>query len=218
MGIDCTNSRSLPSSLLLLKNLSLEITICIYLASLTMLKGDTQDIFFYLTLTLTLGFYNTWSMIIHTFYPLTRPFMHSLSSGTGVHFMFIPDSWWFIPYFPWHDLSCVPYHQVLEFILCLYLTHDNSYLISLDTTFHVFPIIRYWFPFYVYTWFMIIHITELFAHCKGHIFNIHKRAWLGYFICYEREVILGKELISCLSSPNLHVFNENRGIIYTELN
>ena len=26
-------------------------------------------------------------------------------------------------------------------------------------------------------------IIEFFAHCKGGNFNIHIRAWIGYFIC-----------------------------------
>ena len=67
--------------------------------------------------------------------------------------------------------------------------------------------------------FLQLSIIELLGHCKVGNFNIHILAWFRYFICSRREIIFflfGKELISCLSRPNMHAFNENRDPIYTD--
>ena len=59
-------------------------------------------------------------------------------------------------------------------------------------------------------------IIRLLAYCKGGNFNIRIWAWFGYFICLGREIKV--LFVSCLSSPNTHIFHENHGCISYTLN
>ena len=56
------------------------------------------------------------------------------------------------------------------------------------------------------------------GHWKRGSFDNHIFAW---FICSRWEIrffLFGEQLISCLSSANIHAFHENSNLIYHELN
>ena len=67
--------------------------------------------------------------------------------------------------------------------------------------------------------FLQLSRIKLLGHCKGGNFNIHIWAWFSSFICSRKEIrfyLFGKELLSCLSSADMHAFHENCDHIYTE--
>ena len=67
----------------------------------------------------------------------------------------------------------------------------------------------------------MLSIIKHFGYCKGSNFNIHIRAWYGYFTCSIGDIrfylLLLKRLDKFLSLAKVLAFHENPDSIYNEL-